>query len=199
MQARLALACRRSSRVSSAERLSGVQLPHVRFSNLMRGREVVTRQAHNLEVVGSNPTCATTFLCSSAVEHSPVKRAVLGSIPSAGASLWSICSWVGRLPVTQGNRVRVSDGPPIEQRPDSQVVRRWLANPSFGGSIPSRVYFAQRPDSSDGESVPLKTGRPVVRLHLWAPDKCVGGLTGKALACDAGRCEFNSRPTPQDF
>ncbi len=45
-----------------------------------RGREVASRQAHNLEVAGSNPAPAI-WQGSSAVEHTLHKRAVTGSIP----------------------------------------------------------------------------------------------------------------------
>ena|GEM_PF-2256636 len=48
---------------------------------MTRGRAVAARQAHNLEVVGANPTPAI-WQGSSVVEHMLHKHAAVGSIPT---------------------------------------------------------------------------------------------------------------------
>lgn len=48
-------------RLSRKQRVGSSSLPVGSIQVLTRGREAVSRQAHNLEIGGSNPPCATTF------------------------------------------------------------------------------------------------------------------------------------------
>ena len=52
-----------------------------------RGRAVAARQAHNLEVVGANPTPAIGQ-GSSVVEHMLHKHAAVGSIPTPAMEIY---------------------------------------------------------------------------------------------------------------
>jgi hypothetical protein len=54
-------------------------------TRLAQGGEVVTRLAHNQEIVGANPTPATKLESGAAVAQTPVKRTVAGSIPASPA------------------------------------------------------------------------------------------------------------------
>ena len=68
----------------------GVRVPPSQLTLLLRGRAVVARQAHNLEVVGSIPTPATMALSNNWFSSPAFQVGNSGSSPDSATNIFGL-------------------------------------------------------------------------------------------------------------